>query len=684
MSLRAPASQIRLSFHFCSNIIFSSSPHLQILRSLRLTSDFTPASFFIMALGFSGLKIRFGGGGNDDNMKSRADLEKGAAGTSFVEYNAARTRRFVSQNLSYIIIFSAVFIFVRIYTSRTLISLSTVPEEIVEVDPHPIPQLIADAQERFERKVARQSRTLEAAAAEYRRRYGRNPPKGFDKWWAFAKDNDFVMVDEFDGLVDDLEPFWEISGEELARRALQAIELPSIDLVSIRDGKWANIRKQGFEDTEEGARAHGFRVMLEKFAHELPDLVFPINAKAEGRIIIPWEHRAYPNMTTYDYSAGIESVLGGPFIPSWTGDGSVWNSWRRTCKPTDPARQIYSGTRNIFSPPPVDYLNTSKTAVELDLTFVSETPSKIDYCQQPQDHYSQGHFFSDWRVIPMLYPIFSPANTKGFYDIKIPSHYYYGGTKEYTYAWDQEHLEQKLVDDMEKPWDEKSDKIFWRGATTGGGGNPAGFSAQYQRHRFLRMTSDQSDAPRPVTFAHPSDSTNYTTASVPVSHLNAELMDAAFTKATNPGEYPGGLEALQATHRFADPVPLGAHWSYKYLVDLDGMSYSGRFMSFLASDSVPVKATLYREFFSEWIEPWVHFIPMSLNYSEIYNIHAYFSGAPQVALTALNETTTEEEEGALTAIQTRERRPTGDERLHRIAQEGKRWKNTIGRKVDME
>ena len=49
----------------------------------------------------------------------------------------------------------------------------------------------------------------------------------------------------------------------------QAIELPSIDLVSIRDGKWANIRKQGFEDTEEGARAHGFRVMLEKFAHEV-------------------------------------------------------------------------------------------------------------------------------------------------------------------------------------------------------------------------------------------------------------------------------------------------------------------------------------------------------------------------------------------------------------------------------
>ena len=110
----------------------------------------------------------------------------------------------------------------RIYSTRTLITLSNVPEAaIVEVDPHPIPRLIAEAEERFTKKVARQSRTLPEAAAEYRRRYGRNPPKGFDKWWAFAQENEFVMVDEFDGLIDDLAPFWEISGEELSRRALQ-------------------------------------------------------------------------------------------------------------------------------------------------------------------------------------------------------------------------------------------------------------------------------------------------------------------------------------------------------------------------------------------------------------------------------------------------------------------------------
>ena len=29
---------------------------------------------------------------------------------------------------------------------------------------------------------------------------------------------------------------------------------------------------------------------------------FPINAKAEGRILVPWEHKMYPNMSKQDSS----------------------------------------------------------------------------------------------------------------------------------------------------------------------------------------------------------------------------------------------------------------------------------------------------------------------------------------------------------------------------------------------
>jgi len=49
--------------------------------------------------------------------------------------------------------------------------------------PHPIFQLIHDAQAAWKAKRARASKTLNQAVAEYKRRYKRAPPLGFDKWY---------------------------------------------------------------------------------------------------------------------------------------------------------------------------------------------------------------------------------------------------------------------------------------------------------------------------------------------------------------------------------------------------------------------------------------------------------------------------------------------------------------------
>lgn len=84
---------------------------------------------------------------------------------------------------------------------------------------HPIPQLMSDAEETFRQLLLRQSQTLEQAVEEYQRRYNRPPPRGFDEWWKFAKDNGVVMIDEYDGITKDLAPFWELSPEQLRRRA---------------------------------------------------------------------------------------------------------------------------------------------------------------------------------------------------------------------------------------------------------------------------------------------------------------------------------------------------------------------------------------------------------------------------------------------------------------------------------
>lgn len=52
---------------------------------------------------------------------------------------------------------------------------------------HPILLLIEKAEREWKAKEANQSKTLEQAVKEYKRRYHRNPPKGFEKWSVTAE-----------------------------------------------------------------------------------------------------------------------------------------------------------------------------------------------------------------------------------------------------------------------------------------------------------------------------------------------------------------------------------------------------------------------------------------------------------------------------------------------------------------
>jgi hypothetical protein len=127
-----------------------------------------------------------------------------------------------------------------------------------------------EAEEKYRKKLGSQSQTLKSAVAEYRRRYRRAPPKGFDDWWKFAQKYEVKIVDEYDGLMDDLKPFWELSGEEIRRRSAQVGQLSSIDLFRIRNGKGTVINVNPlFLDTEVSARARGFMDMTKKFINSV-------------------------------------------------------------------------------------------------------------------------------------------------------------------------------------------------------------------------------------------------------------------------------------------------------------------------------------------------------------------------------------------------------------------------------
>ncbi|KAJ8589184.1 hypothetical protein M405DRAFT_933602 [Rhizopogon salebrosus TDB-379] len=521
---------------------------------------------------------------------------------------------------------------------------------------------MAEAEETFQKRLSGQSKTLEDAVIEYRRRYGREPPRGFGEWWQFAQEHNVKLVDDFDAIHEDLAPFW-------------VGELPSIDLVRIVDGR-SERTSVDTSSGEHGARAFGFLGLLKKFEHTLPNMYFPINSKAEGRIIVPWEHREFPNITRQNFT--------GMTTPDWREGGNVWEAYRRSCPPTSEARRLYSSYRNHFAESPKPFFGPAQ-APEKELTFVRAVEDAYDYCSYPSAHTSQGHFFSDWRTIPVLYPVLSPAKAVGFLDIRIPSNFYLGILGRYTYGFDPKNPgHPNDVDEMETPWEEKSDMIFWRGADTGGGNTPPGFAPNYQRHRFLRMTHGSVSGNRTIVHADPLSSSShkgFTTTTVPARALNNDIMDTAFVKSTSQGKsYPGGLEELHRRHRFSHSVPLGEHWRHKYLLDLDGMGYSGRFMAFLASESAVLKSTVWREYLSEWLQPWLHYIPLSASYAELYNIHAYFSGPSPSTL----ELATRNMNMNTNLTVSHSRSLGADDELQRIARAGKQWKKTIGRVEDME
>lgn len=61
---------------------------------------------------------------------------------------------------------------------------------------HPIEELMRDNKQRWEGLLTRQSRSLEQAVREYKTRYGRLPPKGFDGWYKYCVDNNVKIIDD--------------------------------------------------------------------------------------------------------------------------------------------------------------------------------------------------------------------------------------------------------------------------------------------------------------------------------------------------------------------------------------------------------------------------------------------------------------------------------------------------------
>ena len=82
---------------------------------------------------------------------------------------------------------------------------------------HPIDMLLYQAKLQHDqyRVDATRSSSLEEAVAQYRQRYSRNPPPGFDVWYQYATNRSSVVIDNYDQIYNDLLPLGALTPKDL-------------------------------------------------------------------------------------------------------------------------------------------------------------------------------------------------------------------------------------------------------------------------------------------------------------------------------------------------------------------------------------------------------------------------------------------------------------------------------------
>ncbi|KAG0139913.1 hypothetical protein CROQUDRAFT_665873 [Cronartium quercuum f. sp. fusiforme G11] len=328
-----------------------------------------------------------------------------------------------------------------------------------------------------------------------------------------------------------------------------------------------------------------------------------------------------------------------------------------------------------------ELIKNSKQFNFVDLNYKGLT--HFELCTNSELHQIQGAFYSDWRGVQALYPVFSPSKIDGYSDILIPSNFYYGDDARYSFEANE------TID-----WDDKKDKLFWRGKTTGGGNSPPRHQLQYQRHRFVRIAQSASKSLKSL-LVHEEGSPFIHHIKRSIAELNLAWLDVGFTGYTGCGD-PDICDLTATLFPLKTSVPLREMAKYKAILDLDGMAFSGRFVALMSMGSGVIKSTIFKDALTDWIEPWVHYVPLSVGYDEIYNLLGYFLPLPTDLTQTKENLQFKKMKSLLKHIKkvwkksfnknysTFDEEIGGGEELKKVAEDGLKWSESVGNKPDIE
>ena len=546
-------------------------------------------------------------------------------------------------------------------------------------DLHPIAQLMEEADQAFRVYEGGISANFRQTVEKYRSKYGRHPPPGFKEWYKFARKKNVFNMDDFEQVMDDLRPFWAVEPSEIRAHAAHMWEEDGFGaaVIHIRDHK---IVRTDFPMW----RSEIMEEVIKKFIKHLPDMDIAMNRLDQPRVVVPFEElqkmlqkeqetRAMPAEASDSFTSNLPDLL-DMSIEDKAKDNStrIDAEWfnapgqqymkiaSKACPPESPARMNMS----------IEHANALYK--EKMGGIVNNFNLSSDLCTVgPAIQDLHGMLYSASSIIAShkLVPIFGECKANINNDILFPANMYYKHDDRYDY------------DDTEDvDWREKANNMIWRGVTSGGVQIAENWQTMH-RQRLVQLfngTQIQKDSKEVnvLTQHHGEGGQENITYDVhdhfQPSQFADQHSDIGFVQAW--GCVPD-CSFYDEVFSWKDQTTLTSQFKSRYLIDVDGHSFSGRWHAFLQSKSLGLKATIFREWHDSRLFAWRHFVPVDNRYDDIYALLTYFIGHGKPSLEHAMESEDLNPEVFITPH---------DKEAQKLARQGREWANKVLRRDDIE
>ncbi|KAF8908170.1 glycosyl transferase family 90-domain-containing protein [Gymnopilus junonius] len=473
------------------------------------------------------------------------------------------------------------------------------PDGLLDVNQdgaHPIYELISRAESEWEAKLERASKTLDEAVAEYRRRYSRPPPKGFDLWWKYVQENNVQLPDEYDRIYHDLEPFWGLEPYDLIQiQAELELKKDSYTIGKNETDDEVQVLTWAFQDGKYNQLIAGSREVIKLFK--------PIQELLPTFRMTLSPHDGPNRLSDYGVkSAVLEAAASQTYVERAALPRMNSIGWVSACSPNSPARRK---PINLDSPPP----RPSKK------TFIWDHVQTMDPCNHPDHLFHHGQFLShNMGPTPqsVMVPEFSYCSTTIHHNIRIPT----------PYGWTEDIYPR--VDDPE--WDVKVDeRLLWRGSITGMYHSRTSRWRHSHREFLVGFTNEIEGTIQALPPNRTRSERLGGLREIRKARINPAVMDIAFAGDPHSCD-PEICDLLLDVFPWRGRQSIKEAGNYKYVIDVDGNGWSGRFKRLITSNALIFKSTIYPEWFADRIMPWLHYVPIQIDLSDLHDALLFFRG----------------------------------------------------------